>query len=178
MYPYIKSLHLIFVITWFAGLFYIIRLFVYQIEANEKENQQEREILTRQLRLMAKRLWTIITWPSMILAVSFGVWLLILNASLISQPWMHIKLIFVGILIAYHSYSHFIYKNLQSGNFKYRSNFMRLWNEGPTLILFAVVFLVMLRNELNWIFGVVGLFALLLLLMSGYKLYKRIRKKR
>jgi len=177
MYPYLKSLHLIFVITWFAGLFYIVRLFVYQIEASEKENQQEREILTRQLRLMAKRLWTIITWPSMILAVSFGVWLLIVNHALLSQPWMHIKLTFVVILMAYHIYSHLIYKNLQSGNFKYSSNFMRLWNEGPTLILFSVVFLVMLRNELNWIFGVVGLFVLLLLLMSGYKIYKRIRKR-
>src|SRR5699024_12492966 len=106
MYPYHKSLHLIFVITWFAGLYYIVRLFVYQIEASEKENQQEREILTRQLRLMAKRLWTIITWPSMILAFSFGVYLFIVNHALFSQPWMHIKLTFVFIFMAYHIYAH------------------------------------------------------------------------
>src|SRR5699024_972781 len=114
MYPYLKSLHLIFAITWIAGLFYIVRLFVYQIEASEKENQQEREILTRQLRLMAKRLCTIITWPSMMLEVSFGVWLLIVNHALLSQSWMYIKLTFVLMLMAYHIYSHLIYKNLRS----------------------------------------------------------------
>ena len=74
-YYYIKSLHIIFVVTWFAGLFYIPRLFVYQIEAFYKP-PPEKEILGKQLKLMTKRLWFIITWPSSILAIFFGVLLL------------------------------------------------------------------------------------------------------
>ena len=100
-YNYIKSLHLIFVITWFAGLFYIPRLFVYQIEAFYKPSP-EKEILGKQLKLMAKRLWFIITWPSAILAVIFAIWLLILAPAFLQQSWMHVKLLFVFLLILYH----------------------------------------------------------------------------
>ena len=76
-YNYIKSLHLIFVITWFAGLFYIPRLFIYHIESNQKPSP-EKEILSKQLKLMTKRLWFIITWPSAILAIFFAIWLLVI----------------------------------------------------------------------------------------------------
>lgn len=177
MYNYLKALHLIFVITWFAGLFYIPRLFVYQIEAAQKPSP-EKEILGKQLSLMAKRLWTIITWPSAILALGFGTALLILNPALLQFGWMHLKLAFVVLLIAYHLKSHFIYKDLQNGIIKWSSNKMRLWNEGATIILFAVIFLVILRNSLNWIFGLVGLLVLMVILMLGFKIYKRIRNKK
>ena len=100
LYNYIKSLHLIFVITWFAGLFYIVRLFVYQIEANGKTSP-EREILLKQYKIMTYRLWYIITWPSAILAVFFAIWLLILMPAWLQMPWMHVKLGFVVLLIAY-----------------------------------------------------------------------------
>tara|TARA_R110002051_G_scaffold262907_2_gene322778 strand:- start:3299 stop:3850 length:552 start_codon:yes stop_codon:yes gene_type:complete len=175
-YNYIKSLHLIFVITWFAGLFYIPRLFIYHIEASKK-GSPEKEILTGQLKLMTKRLWFIITWPSAILATLFAIWLLVLMPVWLEQPWMHIKLGFVVLLIFYHLKNHQIYKQLQRDEVRYSSNFMRLWNEGATLILFAVVFLVILKNTFNWIFGVVGIFALGALLMLGIKLYKSIRRK-
>lgn len=178
MYLYIKALHLIFVVTWFAGLFYVVRLFVYQTEAHQKEDLDERRILGKQLGLMTKRLWTIITWPSMILATTFAVALLIMNPAILSQGWMHLKLLFVVALIGYHLYCHKIYTNLQAGNFKYSSRGMRLLNEVPTVILFAVIFLVILRNSLNWIYGVVGLFALLFALMAGYKFYQKIRRKK
>lgn len=90
-YNYIKSLHLIFVITWFAGLFYIPRLFIYQIEASEKP-EPDRSILTTQLKLMAKRLWFIITWPSAILATIFAIILLLMMPAWLQQGWMHVKL--------------------------------------------------------------------------------------
>ena len=93
-YNYIKSLHLIFVITWFAGLFYIVRLFVYQIEANDKPSP-EKEILQKQYKIMTYRLLYIITWPSAVLAVAFAIWLLILMPVWLQQPWMHVKLGFV-----------------------------------------------------------------------------------
>lgn len=174
-YNYIKALHLIFVITWFAGLFYIPRLFVYQIEAFHKPSP-EKEILGKQLKLMAKRLWNIITWPSAILATIFAIWLLILIPSWLHQGWMHVKLAFVILLIFYHLKTHHYYKQLQRDEVKKSSNFMRLWNEGATFILFSVVFLVILKNSINWIFGVVGIVVLAVLLMLGFKIYKNIRK--
>jgi len=176
LYDYIKALHLIFVITWFAGLFYIPRLFIYHIEASQKPSP-EREILTEQLKLMTKRLWYIITWPSAVLATLFAVWLLVLMPGWLQQPWMHVKLCFVVLLIAYHLKNHQILRQLQRDEVKYSSKFMRIWNEGATLILFAVIFLVILRNALNWIYGVIGIVLLGILLMLGIKLYKRVRER-
>ncbi|WP_047549550.1 CopD family protein [Psychroserpens sp. Hel_I_66] len=175
-YNYIKALHLIFIVTWFAGLFYIPRLFVYQIEAFHKPSP-EKEILGRQLKLMAKRLWNIITWPSAILATSFAVVLLFLNPVLLEIPWMQVKLVFVALLFLYHLKTHQYYKQLQRDEVKKTSNFMRLWNEGATFILFAVIFLVILKSAINWIFGVIGILVLGILLMLGFKIYKNIRSK-
>ncbi|MBB3123263.1 putative membrane protein [Mesoflavibacter sabulilitoris] len=175
-YNYIKALHLIFVVTWFAGLFYIPRLFVYQIEAYHKPSP-DKEILGEQLKLMAKRLWFIITWPSAILATIFAIWLLILQPVWLKQPWMHVKLTFVVLLYIYHYMTHVYYKQLQKDEVKKTSNFMRLWNEGATFILFAVVFLVILKSAINWVFGVIGIVVLGVLLMLGFKIYKRIREK-
>ncbi|UZO81981.1 CopD family protein [Aquimarina sp. ERC-38] len=176
IYPYIKSLHLIFVITWFAGLFYIPRLFIYQIEASQKP-QPDRDILVGQLKLMTKRLWFIITWPSAILATLFAVWLLFLLPDWLLQSWMHVKLGFVVLLILYHLKNHQIYKQLQNKVYKWDSNQMRLWNEGATLILFSVVFLVIVKSAFNWIYGVIGIILLGIFLMLGIKVYKRIRDK-
>ena len=175
-YNYIKSLHLIFIITWFAGLFYIPRLFVYHIEAAEKQ-EPERSILTTQLKLMTKRLWYIITWPSAILASIFAFWMLYLMPVWLEQDWMQVKLGFVVLLYAYHFKCHLIFKEMQNNVIKWTSNQMRLWNEGSTLILFSVVFLVIVRDAINWIFGVLGIFVLAAMLMLGIKIYKRIRSK-
>lgn len=175
-YNYIKALHLIFVITWFAGLFYIPRLFVYHIEASQKP-LPDKEILSKQLKLMAKRLWSIIAWPSAILALIFGLTLFYLNPYLIQNDWMQVKLGFVVLLIIYHLQTHVYFKQLQNDIIKKSSNFMRLWNEGATFILFAVIFLVLLKSAFNWIFGVIAIFVLGLLLMLGFKLYKNIRNK-
>ena len=174
-YNYFKALHLIFVITWFAGLFYIPRLFIYHIEAQEKD-QPERTILSEQLKMMARRLWYIITWPSAILATLFAIWLLILLPEWLKQPWMHVKLGFVVALIVYQIKTHIYFKALQNDIIIKSSNYMRIWNEGATFILFAVVFLVILKNALNWIFGLVGLLILGVLIMLGFKLYKSVRE--
>lgn len=175
-YNYIKSLHLIFVITWFAGLFYIVRLFVYHIEANSKPSP-EKEILIKQYKLMAYRLWYIITWPSAVLATIFAILLLTIMPQWLQQGWMHVKLTFVFLLFLYHFKCHSIFKQLQRDEVKHTSNFMRLWNEGATIILFAVVFLVILKNAVNWMFGVLGIMVFSILIMLGFKFYKRIREK-
>lgn len=173
-YLYIKSLHLIFVITWFAGLFYMPRLFIYHIEASLRP-KHEADILTDQFKLMSKRLWNIITWPSAILATIFAIWLLILQPGWLQSPWMHIKLGFVVLLFAYHYKTHLIFKEFQNNIIKWTSNQMRLWNEGATLILFAVVFLAITKNTINWLYGLGGLIGLALLLMLGIKAYKNYR---
>jgi len=175
-YNYIKALHLIFIVTWFAGLFYIPRLFIYHIEASQKPSP-DREILSNQLKLMTKRLWNIITWPSAILSTIFAIWLLVLQPIWLQEPWMHVKLAFVVLLFLYHMKSHQIYRQLQRDEVNYTSRFMRIWNEGATLILFAVVFLVILKSAFNWIFGVLGIIVLGILLMLGIRLYGRIQKK-
>lgn len=175
-YNYIKALHLIFVITWFAGLFYIPRLFIYHIEASEKP-EPENGILSTQLKLMTKRLWYIITWPSAILATLFAIWLLILVPAWLQMPWMHVKLAFVVLLFAYHFKCHHIFRQMQRDKITWTSTQMRLWNEVSTLILFAVVFLVILKDALNWIYGVIGIFLLAGMLMLGVRIYKRLRSK-
>lgn len=173
-YNYIKALHLIFVITWFAGLFYIPRLFIYHIEASKK-TKQEADILIPQLKIMAKRLWYIITWPSAILCIIFAFWLLLLIPSWIAQSWMHIKLTFVVLLIAYHLKTHQIFLKLQKDKIVYTSMFMRIWNEGATLLLFAIVFLVILKDSFHWVFGLFGILGLGVILVLGIRLYKKIR---
>lgn len=175
-YNYVKALHLIFVITWFAGLFYIPRLFIYHIEAAEKPSP-EKEILTTQLKMMTKRLWFIITWPSAILATLFAIWLLILIPEWLQQPWMHVKLAFVLLLFFYHFKCHHLFRQLQRDKISWTSTQMRLWNEVSTLILFAVIFLVIVRDAVNWIYGVIGIFLLAGMLMLGVKIYKRLRSK-
>ncbi len=163
-------------ITWFAGLFYMPRLFIYHIEAIQKESPA-REILSEQLKLMARRLWYIITWPSAVLATLFALILLYIVPSWLVQDWMMIKLFFVGLLFLYQLKTHHIFKAFQVDDIQYSSLFMRVWNEGATLLLFAIVFLVILKSSFHWIFGVVTLVGLAVLLMLGIKLYQKVRKE-
>jgi len=175
-YNYIKALHLIFIVTWFAGLFYIVRLFIYQIEASQKPSP-DKEIIGAQLKIMANRLWFIITWPSAILTLLFAGTLLYLNHGLLYLPWMQVKLGFVLLLYLYQFKCHQIYKQLQNDVVKYSSSYMRLFNEVATIILFSVVFLVIVKHEVNWIFGVLGIIVLSVILMVLFKIYKRYREK-
>lgn len=176
LYNYIKALHLIFVVTWFAGLFYIVRLFVYHAEAKLK-NEPDQSILIKQYQLMQYRLWYIITWPSAVLASLFAFWMLYYKYGLIYADYFQVKLFFVFLLYLYHLKCHQIFKQLQNNEVKYSGNFFRIWNEGATIILFAVIFLIILENAINWIYGVIGILLLSILLMLGFKLYKKIREK-
>ena len=173
-FNYIKSLHIIFVITWFAGLFYIPRLFIYYIEASFKSDP-EKKILMDQFIIMMNRLWFIITWPSSVLAIIFGLWMIVLVPNWLFENWMIAKLGFVFLLVLYHLKTHFILKELQSGLIKYSSNFMRIWNEITSVILVSVVFLVVLKNNISWFKLTVGLIIFISSLLFIIKLYKRFR---
>lgn len=176
-YFYLKALHIIFIVTWFAGLFYIVRLFIYHVEA-EDEDDNAKAILQKQYKIMSRRLWYGITWPSAILTLVFATWLLSTNFSFyMSQPWMHIKLTFVVALYLYHFACQRIFSQLQKNEIKYSSFKLRIWNEVATVLLFAIVFLVVLKNEIGWFWGVVGLLLFSILLMMGIKWYKKFRSK-
>ncbi len=177
-YSTIKALHIIFIVTWFAGLFYAVRLFIYHAETVDKPSPAK-EILQSQYQLMTKRLWTIITWPSAIITLVLAALILStpLGIAFLKQPWMWIKLSFVLLLYVYHFACHYIYKQLQKNEIKYNSSQLRLWNEVATIILFSVVFLVVLKTTMGWIFGVSGIIGLMIFLMLGIKLYKNIREK-
>ena len=176
MYDYIKALHLIFVITWFAGLFYIVRLFIYHSETKEMD-EPKASILQEQYKLMSRRLWYIITWPAMILTTVFGVWMLVENSWFLKQGFFHLKLGFVLVLYVYHFASHLIFRQLQRNEIRYSSTKLRIWNEIATLLLVAIVFLIVLQSSLKFVWGTVGFFLVGILLMLGIKLYKKIRGK-
>ena len=170
-----KALHIIFVVSWFAGLFYMVRLFVYHTESNTKPDAEKR-VLQEQFNIMQNRLWYVITTPAMILTVVFGTLMLIANSGLLKMPWMHIKLSFVVILLVYHFICQGIMNRLKNGSSKWTSGHVRLWNEVATLLLVAIVFLVIMKSSLGWIGGVIGFFGVGIALMLGIKLYKKLRK--
>jgi protoporphyrinogen IX oxidase len=170
----VKSLHIIFVVTWFAGLFYIFRLYVYHAEAASKV-EPERSILLKQFGIMERKLWYIITWPSAVLATFFGLWLIVVNTAFLLQPWMHIKLFFVALLWLYMFYGEKVYRRIQSEPAAYTSVRLRLLNEVPTLILIAVVFLVVMKTSFHWVYGALGILGLAGII-TGVVYY--LRKKR
>jgi putative membrane protein len=172
MYFYIKALHIIFIVTWFSGLFYIVRLFIYNAEANEKP-EPERGILQSQFAVMIRRLWYGITWPSAVLTLLFGGWMWWLFGSL--PQWLLIKLLFVVGLYAYHFSLHTIFMQQQRGEFRYTSQQLRIWNEVATLFLVAVVMLVVVKQSMSLVWGLTGLLLLIVVLLLAIRIYKQLR---
>jgi len=174
---YIKSLHIIFIVTWFAGLFYLVRLFIYHTEAHQKQ-EPDRSILISHFKLAEKRLFFGITYPSMILTYIFGFWMALSMFGWDFPHWLWIKLLFVFGLTIYHFICHRMYMNLQKDKFTSTSFKLRIWNEVTTLFLFAIVFIVVLKDSGNWLFGVAGLIILAAVLMVAITVYKKIRGSR
>ncbi len=175
-YYYLKSLHLIFVITWFSGLFYIVRLFIYHTEAQDKA-QNEKQILSDQFKIMQKRLWYGITWPSAILSALFGLSLIHNYFPINDHPWLVLKIFFLIGLFSYHFFCHRIFKELQNNKFKYSSLWLRGWNEVATIFLFAIVFLAITKSLIDFTIGFIGLVFLSILLFLGVRIYKKKREK-
>jgi putative membrane protein len=160
-----------------AGLFYMVRLFIYHTEAQNKP-EPDRKILSDQFEIMEKKLWWIIATPSMYLVLAAGITMLILVPAWLQQPWLHIKLLFVVGLIAYHFICQHKMKQMAKGIFKWSSTQLRIWNEVATIFLFAIVFLAVLKDAISWIYGVIGIILLSLILMSAVKIYKYYRTKK
>jgi len=132
---WIKSLHLIFVTSWFAGLFYLPRLFVNHAMVDDAAT-------CGRLLLMEKKLYRFMT-PLAVLALVFGLWLWLGYG--ISGGWLHAKLVLVAILIAYHLYCGMLLKDFEQGRNRHSHVWYRWFNELPVLILFAVVPLVIIK---------------------------------
>ena len=180
-YQYLKALHIIFVVTWFAGLFYMPRLFIYNTEANEKE-ELIKNALHEQFSIMMKRLWFGITWPSAIVTLILGLTVLFKggwNDILFTEQarWLLVKLCFVLLLYVYHFSIHKIYKQEINGIFKYSSQKLRIWNEVATIFLVVIVMLATVKQSLSFVWGLVGLVCFVMVLMSAIKIYKIIRNR-
>jgi putative membrane protein len=173
MYLYVKAIHIIFIVTWFAGLFYMPRLLIYHREAADK-SVVERDILQAQLSIMMRRLWYGITWPSAILTIIFGAWMGFLYGSV--PHWLAIKILFVCGLYFYHFTLQYLYKTQIRNQFFYSSNQLRMWNEIATILLVAIVMLVSVKQALSALWGIVGLVCLIIILISAIKIYKMMRK--
>jgi putative membrane protein len=174
MYNYIKALHIIFIVTWFSGLFYIVRLFIYNTEAGERETV-EKDILRKQFGIMIRRLWFGITWPSAVLTLIFGSWMLYLYG--VVPTWLWIKLGFVLGLFLYHLSLQRIFKEQMKGVFSYSSQQLRIWNEVATVFLLAIVMLVVVKQGIGALWGILGLISFVVILMSAIKIYKIVRKR-
>ncbi len=181
MYYYIKALHIIFVVTWFAGLFYMPRLFIYNTETSGLD-APVKLAMRAQFKLMMKRLWYGITWPSAVLTLILGISTMVdggWHKSLL-QPggrWLLIKLGFVLLLYVYHFTIHVIYKQQAKNVFKYSSQQLRIWNEVATIFLIAIVMLAVVKQSMSFVWGILGLLLFIIILMSAINLYKRIRTK-
>ncbi|GJM30489.1 MAG: hypothetical protein DHS20C17_31240 [Cyclobacteriaceae bacterium] len=170
---YIKALHIIFVVTWFAGLFYSVRLFIYQTESNSRD-EPERTILVQEYRRIARLLWYMITWPSAVLTLIFGLTMLQLYP--VWPAWLILKLSLVATLYLYHFLCHRVYAKLQKEQYPATSIQLRIWNEIATILLVSIVFLVVLKSALDMTYGLLGLVIFGVLLMSAVHLIKKYRK--
>lgn len=172
---YLKAAHIIFIVTWFAGLFYMPRLFVYITETHEKP-EPEKSILLRQLKMMASRLWYAITWPSAVITLVLGTSLIINDPGWLKHGFMHIKLTLVFFLYVYHVSLHYLFKQLSKDIVKYSSQQLRFWNEVATLFLISIVFLIVLKSALSMVWGIAGLLVIVFLITMGIRIYKKYRK--
>jgi putative membrane protein len=171
---YLKAVHIIFIVTWFAGLFYMPRLFIYITEAHEKP-EPEKSILLGQLKMMSSRLWLAITWPSAIITLIMGTSLIVNQPQWLQQSFMHTKLTLVFLLYAYHFSLQHIFNLLKKDIVKYSSSQLRMWNEVATLFLISIVFIIVLKNALSMLWGLVGLIGIMVLIFVGIKIYKKLR---
>ena len=176
-YIWFKSIHIIGVVVWFAGLFYLVRLFIYHVEV-QTQKEEIREVFNKQYSLMEKRLANIITTPGMVLAVIMATGLLYMQPSYLSQAWMQVKLLFVLFLLIYHLYCYRIMNQLNNNQFNFSGQQLRALNELPTLLLVVVVMLVVFKNQFptsaaSWL-----IFGLILFMAASIQFYAKWRRNK
>lgn len=176
-YLWFKSLHIVGVVVWFAGLFYLVRLFIYHREAEDME-ESLRDAFKSQYGLMERRLANIIATPGMVVALVCAIVLLVINPAWLKQGWMHAKLAIVAALLAYHVFCYRLMATLQSGGCQWTPRQLRALNELPTLLLVGAVMLVVFKNQFPTASATWFLVLLVVLMAASIQFYARWRRLR
>ena len=176
-YLWFKALHIVGVVVWFAGLFYLVRLFIYHREAEELE-EPLRAAFQEQYGLMERRLANIITTPGMAVAVAMALGLLSVQPGWLREGWMHSKLAIVALLLAYHAFCYRLMGQLQQGSCRWRATQLRALTELPTLLLVAAVMLVVFKNQFPTGWATWFLVALVVTMAASIQFYARWRRMR
>ncbi len=135
--PWIKAWHVIFMVTWFAGLFYLPRLFVYHAAATDSTGIER-------FRVMEARLFAIMTVGALLTAI-FGAWLLAKSPALLDTGWLRAKLVLVALLAGYHAWLGKLVADFAAGRNRHGARWYRWFNEIPTLLLIGIVLLAVAR---------------------------------
>lgn len=173
-----KAIHVIFVVSYFAGLFYIVRLMIYHTETQQME-EPKKSILQDQYTYMEKKLWNVITAPALVILITMGLNMLYKNQGLLHMPWMKSKLGMISVLLIYHFWCWRTLKQIQNKVFKYTSVQLRMMNELATILLFVIVFAVIQKTDFgrDWYWSIVSFFGCGILLMLIVRLINRNNKK-
>ncbi|MBD2410547.1 TIGR00701 family protein [Nostoc calcicola FACHB-389] len=175
-YSWFKAFHIVGFVVWFAGLFYLVRLFIYHVEAN-LEPEPARTILKNQYQIMEKRLYHIITNPGMYVTIAMAIGLVSTEPEVLKEGWLHIKLLFVAILIGYHHYCARLMKKLAADQCTWSGQQLRALNEAPTVMLVAIVLLAIFKNNLPTDIAAWGIFAMIILMAVTIQLYAKKRRQ-
>ena len=175
-YYWFKAFHIIGVVVWFAGLFYLVRLFIYHAEA-KAEPEPAQSILKNQYQLMEKRLLNIITTPGMIVTVAMAIGLLSQEPEVLHDGWMHIKLGLVALLLGYHFYCIRLMKKLEKDECQWSGQQLRALNEAPTLLLVAIVLLAVFKNSFPTSTATWLIVGLVVFMAATIQLYAKKRRR-
>jgi len=175
-YLWFKAFHIIGVVVWFAGLFYLVRLFIYHVEAGQKPEPAQ-GVLKAQYALMEKRLYNIITTPGMVVTVVMAIALLISQPAWLKDWWMHLKLALVILLIGYHFYCGRLLKKLDEGTCGWSSQQLRAFNEAPTVLLLTIVLLAVFKNSLPLNIATFSVLGAIVAMAVAIQLYAKKRRE-
>ncbi|MEY3868222.1 MAG: hypothetical protein RLZZ338_2113 [Cyanobacteriota bacterium] len=178
-YFWFKSFHFIGIVVWFAGLFYLVRLFVYHAEA-EEQPEPAKTILKEQYQIMEKRLYNLITTPGMFVTVIMAIALVWTEPHVLQDTWLQIKLTLVSLLIGYHFYCGWLIKKLEKNESGWSGQQFRALNEVPTVLLVMIVLLAVFKQTLPVSSSISGIIAMIVVMALSIHLYakKRLNDKR
>lgn len=174
-YLWFKAFHIVGIVAWFAGMFYLPRLFVYHAEANEQP-ETARTILQQQYQIMEKRLYRIIMTPAMVLTVAMAIGMVVIAPELLKDTWLHVKLALVLVLIGYHHFCGRLMKEMAAGKFRFTGQQFRWFNEFPTVLFVLVVLLAVFKNNFPTSAASWAVVAMIVAMAAIIQLYARKRR--
>jgi protoporphyrinogen IX oxidase len=174
-YLWFKAFHIVGIVAWFAGMFYLPRLFVYHAEANEQP-EAVRTILQQQYQIMEKRLYRIIMTPAMLLTLIMAAAMLVTAPDLLKDTWLHVKMGLVAVLVGYHHLCSRLIKEMADGKFRFTGQQFRWFNEFPTVLFVIVVLLAVFKNNFPTSAASWGIVAMIVAMAAVIQLYARKRR--